>query len=126
MKTRFFWTAAVLPRWFLRIPTSVHPLPSTAPQRETPRSVSNAIFLLSNLNPTGTAGSLYVTPKSLTLLPGHPPSAWPPPWTPAGTPMDTLPGDVTWSSADNAVSASGLFTAPAAPGVYQVSAEAGE
>lgn len=36
VKTRFFWTAAVLPRWFLRIPTSVHPLPSTAPQREPP------------------------------------------------------------------------------------------
>lgn len=41
-----------------------------SPSEGTPRSVSNAIFLLSNLSPTGTAGSLYVTPKSLTLLPG--------------------------------------------------------
>ena len=96
-----------------------------SPSEGTPRSVSNAIFLLSNLNPTGTAGSLYVTPKSLTLLPGATTQCVASAMDTGWYPMDTLPGDVTWSSADNAVSASGLFTAPAAPGVYQVSAESG-
>ena len=96
-----------------------------SPSEGTPRSVSNAIFLLSNLSPTGTAGSLYVTPKSLTLLPGATTQCVASAMDTGWYPMDTLPGDVTWSSADNAVSASGLFTAPAAPGVYQVSAESG-
>ena len=37
--------------------------------------------------------------------------------------MDELPGEITWSSPEGAVSASGLFTAPQTPGVYTVTAE---
>lgn len=96
-----------------------------SPSEGTPRSVTNAIFLLSNLSPTGRAGSLYVTPKSLTLLPGATTQCVASAMDTGWYPMDTLPGDVTWSSADNAVSASGLFTAPGTPGVYTVSAESG-
>ena len=70
-----------------------------SPSEGTPRSVSNAIFLLSNLNPTGTAGSLYVTPKSLTLLPGATTQCVASAMDTGWYPMDTLPGDVTWSSA---------------------------
>lgn len=62
-----------------------------SPSEGTPRSVSNAIFLLSNLNPTGTAGSLYVTPKSLTLLPGATTQCVASAMDTGWYPMDTLP-----------------------------------
>lgn len=96
-----------------------------SPSEGTPRSVTNAIFLLSNLSPTGQPGSLYVTPKSLTLLPGASTQCTVSTMDTGWYPMDELPGDVTWSSAENAVSASGVFTAPASPGVYTVTAESG-
>ena len=86
------------------------------PSEGTSRSVTNAIFLVSNLDPTGKAARLYVTPTSLTLLAGATTqcvatcidSGW--------YPMDSLPGAVTWSAEDGTVSDSGLFTAPAKTG----------
>lgn len=96
-----------------------------SPSEGTARSVTNAIFLVSNLSPTGKAGSLYVTPKSLTLLPGATTQCTVSAMDTGWYPMDTLPGDITWSSLENTVSASGLFTAPSTPGVYTVSAESG-
>lgn len=96
-----------------------------SPSEGTARSVTNAIFLVSNLSPTGKAGSLYVTPKSLTLLPGATTQCTVSAMDTGWYPMDTLPGDITWSSPENTVSASGLFTAPSTPGVYTVSAESG-
>lgn len=96
-----------------------------SPSEGTPRSVTNAIFLLSNLKPTGRAGSLYVTPKSLTLMPGAATQCTASAVDTGWYPMDDLPGDLTWSSPEGAVSASGVFTAPQTPGVYTVSAESG-
>ncbi len=95
------------------------------PSEGTSRSVTNAIFLVSNLDPTGKAARLYVTPTSLTLLAGATTqcvatcidSGW--------YPMDSLPGAVTWSAEDGTVSDSGLFTAPAKTGVYTVTAQSG-
>lgn len=94
-----------------------------SPSEGVPRSVTNAIFLLSNLKPTGQAGSLYVTPKNRTLLPGASTQCTVSAVDTGWYPIDTLPGDVTWSSPENAISASGVFTAPQAPGVYTVSAD---
>lgn len=96
-----------------------------SPSEGKPRSVTNAIFLLSNLRPTGQPGTLYVTPKSLTLLPGASTQCTVSAVDTGWYPMDTLPGDITWSSQENAVSASGLFTAPKTPGVYTVTAASG-
>lgn len=95
------------------------------PSEGTPRSVSNAVFLLSNLKPTGQPGSLYVTPKSLTLLPGATTQCTVTAMDTGWYPMDELPGEITWSSPEGAVSASGLFTAPQTPGVYTVTAQNG-
>lgn len=89
------------------------------------RSVSNAVFLVSNLSPTGQAGSLYVTPSSLTLLPGATTQCEAVAMDTGWYPMDSLPGPVTWTSPEGAVNESGLFTAPAATGVYTVTAESG-
>lgn len=93
------------------------------PSDGTPRAVSNAVFLLSNLKPTNQPGSLYVTPKSLTLLPGATTQCTVSAMDTGWYPMDELPGEITWSSPEGAVSASGLFTAPQTPGVYTVTAE---
>lgn len=95
------------------------------PSEGTSRSVTNAIFLVSNLDPTGKAARLYVTPTSLTLLAGAATqcvatcidSGW--------YPMDSLPGAVTWSAEEGSVSDSGLFTAPAKTGTYTVTAQSG-
>lgn len=89
------------------------------------RSVTNAIFLVSNLSPTGTPGSLYVSPTSLMLLPGATTQCVATAMDSGWYPMKTLPGTVTWSSPEQAVSESGLFTAPAKTGVYTVTAASG-
>ncbi len=94
------------------------------PSEGTPRSVTNAIFLVSNLDPTGKAGSLYVTPASLTLLPGATTQCSATALDTGWYPMESLPGEVAWSSAEGAVSDSGLFTAPAKTGTYTVTATA--
>ena len=95
------------------------------PSEGTPRSVTNAIFLVSNLDPTGKAGSLYVTPASLTLLSGATTQCTATALDTGWYPMESLPGEVAWSSADGAVSDSGLFTAPDKTGTYTVTAAGG-
>ena len=95
------------------------------PSEGTARSVTNAIFLVSNLDPTGKAGSLYVTPTSLTLLSGATTQCVATAMDTGWYPMEDLPGAVTWTSAEEAVSDSGLFTAPAKTGTYTVTATSG-
>lgn len=96
-----------------------------SPSEGVPRSVTNAVFLISNLKATNTPGSLYVTPKSLTLLSGATTQCVASCVDTGYYPMKTLPGAVTWSSAENAVSDTGIFTAPDTTGVYTVSAQSG-
>lgn len=96
-----------------------------SPSEGTPRSVSNAIFLVSNLKATGKAGSLYVTPKSLTLMPGASTQCVASAVDTGWWPMSSLPGAVTWSAAEGSVTADGTFTAPQKAGVYTVTAESG-
>lgn len=96
-----------------------------SPSEGTPRSVTNAVFLVSNLDPTGQAGSLYVTPTSLTLLAGASTQCIAKAMDTGWYPMDSLPGDVTWSASEGTVSDSGLFTAPAKTGTYTVTAASG-
>lgn len=90
------------------------------------RSVSNAVFLVSNLTATGTPGSLYVSPASVTLLSGAATQCKATAVDTGWYPMSNLPGEVTWSSPEETVSASGLFTAPAKSGTYTVSASIGD
>jgi hypothetical protein len=87
--------------------------------------VSNAIFLVSNLDPTGTPGSLYVTPKSLTLLAGASTQCVAKAMDTGWYPLSSLPGETTWSASGGTVSDSGLFTAPAQGGTYTVTATSG-
>ena len=75
-----------------------------SPSEGTPRSVSNAIFLVSNLKATGKAGSLYVTPKRLTLMPGASTQCVATAVDTGWWPMSSLPGAVTWSAAWSKVS----------------------
>lgn len=96
-----------------------------APSEGTPRSVTNAIFLVSNLDPTGQAGSLYATPSSLTLLSGATTQCEATALDTGWYPMTDLPGQVAWSSPEGAVSDSGLFTAPDKTGTYTVTATSG-
>ncbi len=96
-----------------------------SPSEGTPRSVSNAIFLVSNLKATGKAGSLYVTPKSLTLMPGASTQCVASAVDTGWWPMSSLPGAVTWSAAEGSVTTDGTFTAPQKAGVYTVTAESG-
>ena len=95
------------------------------PSEGTSRAVTNAIFLVSNLNPTGKAASLYVTPSSLTLLPGATTQCVATAMDSGWYPMKSLPGAVTWSAQSGTVSDSGLFTAPAKTGTYPVTASSG-
>ncbi|MBR5534213.1 MAG: phosphodiester glycosidase family protein [Ruminiclostridium sp.] len=95
------------------------------PSEGTSRAVTNAIFLVSNLNPTGKAASLYVTPSSLTLLPGATTQCVATAMDSGWYPMQTLPGAVTWSAQGGTVTDSGLFTAPAKTGTYTVTASSG-
>ena len=95
------------------------------PSEGTSRAVTNAIFLVSNLDPTGKAASLYVTPSSLTLLAGAATQCTATAMDSGWYPMKTLPGTVTWSTQGGTVSDSGLFTAPARTGTYTVTAASG-
>ena len=96
-----------------------------SPSEGVQRSVTNAVFLVSNLNPTGTPGSLYVTPTSLTLLAGGSTKCTAACVDTGWYPMKDLPGEVTWSAEEGTVSADGTFTAPDKTGVYSVSAASG-
>lgn len=96
-----------------------------SPSEGVPRSVTNAVFLVSNLKATNTPGSLYVTPKSLTLLSGATTQCVASCVDTGYYPMKNLPGAVTWSSTEGAVSDAGVFTAPSTTGVYTVSAQSG-
>ena len=95
------------------------------PSEGAPRAVSNAIFLVSNLQATGQAGSLYVTPRDLVLLGGGSTQCGAVALDTGWRPMSALPGPVTWSAPEGSVSSSGVFTAPKKTGVYTVSAESG-
>lgn len=95
------------------------------PSEGTARAVTNAIFLVSNLNPTGVPGSLYVTPKNLTLLAGGSTQCGAVAMDTGWYPMGSLPGAVSWWADQGSVSASGLYTAPRTGGVYTVTAESG-
>lgn len=95
-----------------------------SPSEGNARAVTNAVFLTSNLSPTGTPGSLYVTAKSLTLLPGASTQC-------VAACVDTgwyptqLPGAVSWSATGGTVADDGTFTAPAEAGTYTVTATSG-
>ena len=95
------------------------------PSEGASRAVTNAIFLVSNLEPTGKAASLYVTPSSLTLLPGATTQCVATAMDSGWYPMKALPGEITWSAQDSTVSDSGLFTAPAKTGTYTVTGSSG-
>ena len=95
------------------------------PSEGTSRAVTNAIFLVSNLSPTGRPASLYVTPTSLTLLPGAATQCTVTAIDSGWYPMDSRPGPVTWTAQDGSVSDSGLFTAPTKTGTYTVTARSG-
>ncbi len=86
------------------------------------RSVSNAVFLVSNLSSTGIPGSLYVTPSSLTLLAGASTQCTASTMDTGWYPMAQLPGALTWSASAGSVSPGGVFTAPMESGVYTVTA----
>lgn len=86
------------------------------------RSVSNAVFLVSNLSATGIPGSLYVTPSSLTLLAGASTQCKASTMDTGWYPMSELPGAVSWSASAGSVSPDGVFTAPRESGVYTVTA----
>ncbi len=86
------------------------------------RSVSNAVFLVSNLSATGIPGSLYVTPSSLTLLAGASTPCKASTMDTGWYPMNGLPGPVAWSASAGSVSPDGVFTAPMESGVYTVTA----
>ena len=89
------------------------------------RAVTNAVFLVSNLEPTGTAGSLYITTRELYLLGGASTQCGATALDTGWRPMSALPGAVSWSADGGSVSSSGLFTAPKQSGVYTVTAESG-
>ena len=95
------------------------------PSDGTARAVTNAIFLVSNLEATGDPGSLYVTPGDLVLLGGASTQCAATALDTGWRPMSALPGDVTWSADQGTVSAAGLYTAPKKSGTYTVTAESG-
>jgi len=95
------------------------------PSEGTPRAVTNAIFLVSNLEPTGAPGSLYITPRDLVLLGGGSTKCGAVALDTGWYPMSALPGAVTWSAPQGSVTAAGVFTAPKKTGVYTVTAESG-
>ena len=95
------------------------------PSEGAARAVTNAIFLVSNLSPTGTAGSLYVTPRDLTLLAGGSTQCAATAMDTGWYPMSDLPGEVTWTADQGTVSETGVYTAPQQAGVYTVTAASG-
>ena len=95
------------------------------PSEGTPRAVTNALFLVSGLTPTGTPGSLYVAPRDPILLAGGSTQCAVTAMDTGWYPMSALPGDVTWSADQGSVSPAGVFTAPEKAGVYTVTAESG-
>lgn len=96
------------------------------PSDGTQRAVSNAIFLVSDLSPTGVLDHFYVSPGGAMLLPGAKlqlkASAVDTAWYPMAS-----DASVSWSVTDGAgsVSSGGLFTAGAASGVSLVTASSG-
>ena len=95
------------------------------PSEGNARAVTNAIFLVSNLKPTGVPGSLYVTPRDLTLLAGGSTQCVATAMDTGWYPMSALPGEVTWTADQGTVSESGVYTAPQQAGVYTVTAVSG-
>ena len=88
------------------------------------RAVTNAIFLVSTLSPSGTPGSLYVTadsPMALTgaTVPLH--SSWVDTnWFPM-----TSSQSVNWSAQKGTVSDDGVYTAPTISGTDTITASGG-
>lgn len=95
---------------------------TNSPSEGTQRKVTNALFLVSNLPPSGTPARLHVEPKSRTLLAGSSTtmshafvdSNWHP---------TTASGEsLTWSAAQGTISADGVYTAPAVAGEDTITA----
>lgn len=94
---------------------------SNSPSDGTLRPVSNALFLVSNLSPSGVPARLFMEPKSRVLLSG------------GSTTTTTSFVDTSWypvsgsesftySAAKGTVSADGTYTAPASGGVDTITA----
>lgn len=97
------------------------------PSDGTPRANSVAVFLTTDLEPTGELGSFYVTPTDSLLLAGASVQLTATALDTAYYPMD-FSGDVTYFiySGDGTVSTSGVFTAGSESGKSQVTAIYGE
>lgn len=85
------------------------------------RAVTNALFLVSNLSPSGVPGRLYIEPKSRTLLSGGSTTCTASfvdtNWFPVST-TDSL----TWSAKKGTITQDGTYTAPATGGVDEITA----
>ena len=97
------------------------------PSDGTPRSNSVAVFLTTDLAPTGELGSFYVTPTDSLLLAGASVQLTATALDTAYYPMD-FSGDVTYFiySGDGTVSTTGVYTAGSESGKSQVTAVYGE
>ena len=95
------------------------------PSDGNPRAVTNAVFLVSNLKPTGTPGSLYVTPTDQVLLGGGSTQFRATVLDTGWMPLNGTTGSAAWSADEGTVSGSGVYTAPKKSGVYTVRAESG-
>ena len=95
------------------------------PSGGAPRAVTNALFLVSNLDPTGTPGSLYVAPDHRALLPGASTACSAAAIDTGWHPLSALPGAAAWSADQGTVSADGVYTAPQAGGTFTVTAACG-
>ncbi|NLF35370.1 MAG: hypothetical protein GX585_05335 [Clostridiales bacterium] len=91
------------------------------------RLVTNAIFLVSHLSPTGVLGSFYVTPSENLLLAGASQSLTASPVDSAWHPMRAGP-TVRWSlsSGGGSVDGNGVFTAGDNAGLSVVTASSGQ
>lgn len=90
------------------------------------RAVSTALFLVSNLKPTGTLDHFYVTPYDALLLAGASVPLTANAMDSSYYPM-SYSGGVSWSihNGDGTVSADGVFTAGGTPGPSSVTATGG-
>ena len=97
------------------------------PSDGSPRANSVAVFLTTQLQPTGTLGSFYVTPTDSLLLAGASVQLTATALDTAYYPM-SFAGDVTYFiySGDGTVSTNGVFTAGSESGKSQVTASFGE
>lgn len=97
------------------------------PSDGTQRSISNAIFFLSNLNVTGVLDHYYVTPGDAMLLAGASVQLTANPVDTAWYPMKNTRAKPYWTvSGEGTVTSDGIFTAGTHSGVSSVTAAAGD